>query len=112
MPAMPIGSYQFDNLVSNHVPFALFTRKVALEKIYSGEDLKFILRQVIELPAITQEEIFSLIQARGFKKDHPIVVMCESGAEAPAIAHTLEEMGYINTFFVLDGFQALLPENR
>jgi rhodanese-related sulfurtransferase len=112
MPAMPIGFYQFDNLVHNHIPFALFTRSVPFEKIYSGEELKYILRQVIEISAVTQNEILSVIEARGFKKDHPIVVMCENGKQAPAIAHALEEMGYMNTFFVLDGFNSLLPENR
>lgn len=112
MPAMPIGYYQFDNLVHNHIPFALFTKPAAFEKIYFGEDLKYILRQVIELSSVTQDEILSIIKARDFKKDHPIVVMCESGKQAPAIAHALEEMGYINTFFVLDGFDSLLPENR
>jgi rhodanese-related sulfurtransferase len=112
MSAMPIGFYQFDNLVQGHIPFALFTLEFPFEKIYAGEDLKHLLRQVIALSHVSQEEILSIIENRGYKKDQPIVVLDEKGIASKEIAFALEEMGYMNTFFVLDGFKSLLPENR
>jgi|SRR6185312_12250324 len=112
MSALPIGFYQFDNLVHNHIPFALFTLEFPFEKIYSSEDLKHLQRQLILLAVVSQNEILSIIENRGFKKDHPIVVLCEKGITSKEIAQALEEMGYMNTFFVLDGFKSLLPENR
>lgn len=112
MSALPIGFFQFDNLVQGHIPFALFTLEFPFEKVFKGEEFKHLQRQLIVLSVIDQNEILSVIEQRGFKKDHPIVVLDEKGSRASAVAEALEEMGYMNTFFVLDGFQSLLPENR
>lgn len=110
MSAMPIGYYQFDNLVQGHIPFALFTLEFPFEKIFKSEELKHLQRQVILISNIDQNEILSVIEQRAFKKDHPIVVLDENGKKAEAVAEALENMGYMNIFFVLDGFQSLLAE--
>lgn len=106
MSAFPIGFYQIDNLVQGHIPFALFTLEFPFEKIFKGEDLKHLQRQVILISNVDQNEILSVIEQRGFKKDHPIVVLDEDGKKAAAVAEALENMGYINASFVLDGFQS------
>lgn len=106
---MPIGFYQFDNLIQQRVPFFLFSA-VDLSKLnYIGVE-KMHLGQVTTAVDTTMglNEIIMLIQEKGLPLDAPLVFVCEDGEWSKRIADELQNLKYINSFYALGGLNELL----
>lgn len=99
---MPIGFFQFENLVRNRVPFVLFAWNCEFNGWYSGLEQAH-LKQVLRSGETLDTSLMDL------KKDlsQPIVFVCERGDLSKRSAEELERQGFKNIFYVLGGYQEM-----
>ncbi len=105
--ALPIGFFQFDNLVRTHVPFLLFTTTLELGLQYGPRESTHIQNHANVLSHLTFEDVQKILAAKNTSKDSPIVVLCGDGQVSEQIAHQLTAAGYLNVYYILEGVAGL-----
>lgn len=108
--ALPIGSFQFDNLVRGRVPFFLIRSGVDIESAYGVMEKMHIRNFSLELDKLEMTAAEAALAERKARKEDPIVVLDEKGDESKKLAQSLTDAGYINVYFVLGGWQETLAE--
>lgn len=106
MSSIPIGNFQIENLVKNRVPFFLFSAPANWSELFQGEDLKQIQKSLVDLPNFESQSILDVARSKKLAVDAPIVLVSEK-VSAVSEAKALETAGFINVYYVLDGFQGL-----
>lgn len=104
---MPIGYFQFVNLIQSRVSFVLFSQNYDFAGWFLSVEqrhLEGILRPVENLDL----ETLNPFLPPGLEE--PIVLVCTDGSTAPRAAKELEAKGYLNVYYVLGGWRALLEE--
>jgi len=108
---VPLGLFQFENLLKQRVAFYIF----------SMMDLSVLAQNSLEknhLLAITnlipQTMNFAglkvLIEQEKLDQNAPILLVCPDGKISREWALTLDEEGFLNVFWALDGYQGLMSE--
>jgi rhodanese-related sulfurtransferase len=114
-PALPLGFFQFDNLIRNRVPFFLLHSPLDVESLYGKMDFmeKQHLRNFsIEFSEFSLPTLEPLLKERHAQKDSPLVVLDQDGQSALRFATELAQAGYLNVYYVLGGFKELLAEKE
>lgn len=111
MKSLPIGFFQFDNLVRNRVPFYFVSTGVSFEEVYSGPELEHLKRYLAESP-FEASSILNDLEKKILPKHHAVLVLCENGIESKKMADQLGEAGFSNCFYVLDGWAGIKAEAK
>jgi DHA1 family tetracycline resistance protein-like MFS transporter len=93
---MKIGSYQFNNLITNPVNFLLLDLRAENKNPTLAKSQKTNL-----------EEIKKVVSERLPEKDSAIVIICENGKKSEQAAMILSSEGYINVVILDGGTQSL-----
>lgn len=104
---LPIGFFQFDNLVRNRVPFLLLKTNVDVESQFGVMEKMHLRHFSIPLEKMDLIHAQAAMAERHAEKDSPVVVLCEDGVVSMELAKKLCEQGYVNVYYVLDGVNGL-----
>lgn len=102
---MPIGLFQFENLIFTHVPFILFAWNFDFAGWFKGLE-QMHLQQVLR----RGDQLLMLLPELQRDLNQPIVLVCENGLESKAQAEKLEAMGFKNVFYVIGGWKKMSEE--
>jgi len=112
--ALPLGFFQFDNLVRNRVPFYLLRSNIDVESLYGKMDFmekQHLRNYSVELSEFSASLVEPLLKERHAQKDSPLVVLDADGSSgATKLASALTAAGYVNVYFVVGGFAGLIAE--
>lgn len=110
--ALPIGFFQFDNLVKGRVPFLLLRPEMDVESVYGVMEKMHLRNFSVILPKLEKPEAeLALVERRAGKSD-PIIVLDQEGKDSEKLAHSLSQDGYLNVYYVLGGWREILIEMR
>ncbi len=110
--ALPLGFFQFDNLLRNRVPFALLRSPVDLESAFGPMEKIHLRTYSINLDSLQLSNAQAALKERGTRKEDPIVVLCETGEASQKLADELAAQDFMNVYFVLDGWKGIQEEMR
>jgi rhodanese-related sulfurtransferase len=110
--ALPIGYFQFDNLIKNRVPFYLVRTDVGVEAAYGVIERLHVQNYSLVLQALNFADAQVALNERQARKEDPVVVLCDDGKESQKVANELTAQGYLNVYFVLGGWQMLQAEMK
>lgn len=105
---MIIGSFQFENLIRNRVPFHLIALQEApsnLGQVMDRVQIKKLLRCVSDC-----ETLQSLAKDAQWSTQDPFVFVCKTGQESRILKQEWEALGYINSCVVDGGWNLLEQE--
>jgi len=108
--ALPVGHFQFDNLVKGRVPFYLLRPNLDIEAPYGILEKMHLRNFSVVLEKLEMPQAQAALDERRARKEDPIVVLDEDGRQSEKLAHDLVAAGYINVYFVLGGWQEILAE--
>lgn len=109
---LPIGFFQFDNLVRNRVPFYLLRSQIDVESAF-GVMEKLHLRQFsIFLEPFSLVSAEAALKERQARLEDPVVVLCDQGDESLRLAQALADQGHLNVYYISGGWQAFLSEMK
>ena len=108
--ALPVGYFQFDNLVKGRVPFLLLRPSIDVEAPYGIMEKMHLRNFSVVIEKLEMPEAQTALDERKARKEDPIVVLDENGKQSEKLAHELTVAGYINVYFVLGGWQEILHE--
>jgi len=91
-----IGTYQFNNLVSNPISFLLIDLRPKNEKPFLQKSTSLDVDSAIDF-----------VQEKQLPKDSAIVVICETGQHSEKLGQKLGEQGFINVVVLEGGTQSL-----
>lgn len=104
---MPIGYFQFENLIRTRVPFVLISWGFDFKEWFRGLEkmhVEQVLRRVDQLPMLLPELQQNLEQ--------PIVFVCHDGKQSKAQMEKFESLGFKNVFYVIGGWEAMDAERE
>ncbi|MEI7974180.1 MAG: hypothetical protein WCH11_07420 [Bdellovibrio sp.] len=105
---MIIGTFQFENLIRNRVPFHLIALQEPpshLGQVMDRIQIKKLLRRVSN-----SETLRSLAQEAQWRLQDPFVFVCQTGQESLRLKQDWEILGYINSCVVEGGWNLLEKE--
>lgn len=106
--AIKIGSFQFDNLVRNRVPFHLVGVHCPFEKYYKSIDFMHIQNYQIELDFDpTLDQVLDLFEKKKITQETPLVFVCQDGKKSKRWSEVFGDLGYSNAYYLEDGYQSL-----
>lgn len=108
-----IGFFQFDNLITNRVPFGLINLVPEAEQKfsewYSGVFWGHLQNYLINS---TTENFLADIESKKLAPHTAFVILDADGKSANQIAQSLEEKGHMNVFIVRGGLHGLEQERQ
>lgn len=110
MKSLPIGFFQFDNLIRNRVPFYFVSTGIFFEEVYSGPELEHLKRYLAPV-SLQAQGILADLEQKNMPKHHAILVLCMDGKTSEVVADQLGEAGYNNCFYVLGGWAGIKAES-
>ena len=107
---MPIGSFQFDNLIRNRVGFFLLSFGPEMDELRYSTVEKLHLQKVFRLwdPELKTSDTLALIESQDWGKEVPLILLCRDGQYSKKVVEGLEARGYLNSYYVLDGLVGFL----
>lgn len=97
-----IDGLQLENLIAKKVHFHCFK----LEAFDSGNLTSVILKEAFKNTEVVGEnQLFDLLKS--FRKEEPVVLVCQRGEVSQKLSQILRSKGYHNTYYVKSGAQAL-----
>lgn len=109
---LPIGYFQFDNLIKNRIPFLLVRTDLAIEAAYGVMEKMHLRNFSLVVQSLNHENAKAAIAERQARKEDPIVVLCEDGKKSLQVAQALCSEGHLNVYYVLGGWQMLEAEMK
>lgn len=105
-----IGYFQFDNLMQSRVPLIL----VLLDEVPLKSWYNSIVKMHIDNISVvaTAPEAVAAVQDKKLPNHFAVVVLDLDESKSPAIVQELEQLGYINAYYVQGGWQALVAERQ
>lgn len=105
-----IGYFQFDNLLQTRTPFLL----VLLEQVDVSTWYNSLVKMHLQNITIqcNAETAVAAVQERNLPPHFAVVVLDNEATLAPQVVNALEKAGFLNAFFIKDGFQGLLKERQ
>lgn len=110
--AIPVGFFQFDNLLKNRVPFFLVRSDLDIESAYGVLEKMHLRNYSLVVQALNFENAKAALAERQARKEDPVLVLCEDGKQSQKVAQALAADGHVNVYFVLGGWQLLRAEMR
>jgi rhodanese-related sulfurtransferase len=110
--ALPIGYFQFDNLIRNRVPFYLVRPELEIEQAYGVIERLHLRNYSLVVQTMNLGSAQSALNERQARKEDPVVVMCADGKESQNVANALAQDGHMNVYFVVGGWQMLQAEMK
>lgn len=108
---MPLGFFQFDNLLKSRVQFFVFSIEDLLQLGYIRMEKMHLERIAQIIPAqIDVSGLKALFEAQGLDKNAPILLVDRAGEASQKWAEALESDGYINLFWMVGGYKDLKAE--
>jgi rhodanese-related sulfurtransferase len=109
---LPIGHFQFDNLVRNRVPFMLLkSLAVDVESMFGPVEKSHLRNFSLPLQTFDLHSAQASLAERQAQKDSPLVILCKDGKSSLELAKLLCEQGFLNVYYVLDGMNGLSDQN-
>ena len=105
--AIGIGFFQFDNLIKNRIPCAIFNEGIDFSQLYGNQEIQHINRYSMDINSIE-----SSLESLKYRKIDPVLFICPNGSSSEIKAQTLAKKGYINCYFLIGGFAAALESSR
>ena len=130
-----IGSFQFENLVKNRVPFTLVHFNQDFSQVFNAFYAGYAKSQAFDVSMVEHVQPSSLLaqvsqklqrvlfpenvsaagfqqveqklRERGVMKESALVFLCENGKKSRSLARFFWRQGYGNAFWVQDGMQAV-----
>lgn len=110
--ALPIGYFQFDNLVRGRVPFFLLRPEMDVESVYGVMEKMHLRNFSLVLQALELSQAEAALIERKARKEDPVVVLDQTGDAAKTLAQSLVEAGHLNVYFVRGGWREILEEMK
>ncbi len=110
--ALPLGFFQFDNLVKGRVPFFLLRPDMDVESVYGVMEKMHLRNFSLILEKLELPHAQTALDERKARKEDPVVVLDQTGEQAKKLAQSLADAGYLNIYFVLGGWQEILTEMK
>ena len=108
---MPLSFFQLDNLLKQRVAFFMFSWVDLSVLNYAAMEKRHLEQIMIPMPAGSgMSDLQKQFTEKAIQKNAPIILIDEDGIETRELALTLEEQGYINVFWILDGLKGLTKE--
>lgn len=107
---LPLGFFQFDNLVRNKIPFLLLTLQIDLQPYFGVLERLHLKNYSILMEEFTWKQVEQVLQEKQVSKHQPIVVFCEDGKKSEILAQNLSKQDYLNVYFFSGGFSAFKKE--
>lgn len=106
-----IGYFQLSNLVRNKVPFSLLALDFDPAFEEASVQVKADLQKLVNLASrTTVGALKGHLQEKGVRPEHPIVLVCQQGADSAEASEQLIAAGFLNVFYVRGGWAALLKD--
>lgn len=102
-----IGTFQFENLIRNRIPFVIVTLNVDIHGLFPPFLQSQADRQTLNA---SPEDVFAKLAERDLPKDQALVIVCETGVQSEIISGQLESEGYLNVYFLAGGTKLLREE--
>lgn len=102
---MPIGFFQFENLIRTRVPFLMFTWGLDFKDWFTGLE-KMHVEQVLR----RADQIALLLPELQKNLEQPLLFVCTNGEQSKAQMEKFESLGFKNVFYVHGGWQAMDAE--
>lgn len=109
---LPIGYFQFDNLIRNRIPFLLLRTDIDVESAFGVMEKLHLRNYSLILNPLDYVEAEAALKERQARKEDPIVVLCDNGRESLRLAQKLTEQGHLNVYYILGGWQSFLEEMK
>lgn len=111
--ALPIGEYQLNNLITGRLTFIILTLDIDFAEVYGGVELQHARNYGVglDIAGNLQEQAVAALNERHFPKNGPVIVVCKDGKKSKELADYLDGLGYINSFYLLDGFEEFKKSN-
>lgn len=106
MSAIPLGAFQFTNLLAMRVPFILCHDNVDFSEKYTGQELAHIKRYSQNF--VQASQLVEIMKAQGYPLFSPVIWVCKDGTASEKLSHEGESAGLTNCHFIPGGFTALL----
>ncbi len=105
-----IGYFQFDNLIQSRIPLVL----VLLDEIDLKPWYNSVVRMHLENITVScaAEKVLECIHEKKLPPHFAIVVLDNDGTRSATAAKSLEQAGFINAYYVKNGFSGLLSERQ
>lgn len=105
-----IGYFQFDNLLQSRIPMILvLLDDVAIKPWYNS--LVGMHIDNISLRT-TSEKAVGEVQAKKMPLHYAVVVLDNDESKSPAVVRELDELGFLNVYYVKGGFQGISQERQ
>ncbi len=106
MSAVPLGYFQFSNLLSMRIPFILCHDQIDFSEKFSGEELEHIKRYSQNFMEAFQ--LVEMMKSQGYPLYSPVIWVCKDGVESQRLSDEGESVGLSNCHFIEGGFKALV----
>ncbi len=100
-----IGFFQFDNLIRGRIPFIILSLGVDLKDFYKIPLYQNHLEKVVIYTSADQAQ--QELVKKEVAPHEAILVLCPTGDLSAQAVDDLENAGFMNVFYVKNGFQAL-----
>lgn len=100
-----IGSFQFENLVLNRIPFVFINLTASLPLMFKQPYYQRHLES-LELRT-TEDEVLQKLKERNHPSHEAILVCCDNGQQSVKLVDSLEASGFLNVFFIKEGLNSL-----
>ncbi len=109
MQALPIGYFQFDNLVRNRIPFLFVSEELPFAEVYEKAEVEHLARYQFQ-GSQEAKTILSFLEINKYPPHYAILCLCSDGTKSKLLAQELTELGAQNCYFVLDGWAGIKAE--
>ena len=103
-----IGFFQFDNLLQSRTPFLL----LLLDEIDLKPNYNSLVHMHLDIISsyCSSEKALGVVQEKNLPNHYAIIVLDLNGKKSPLVAKSLESAGFINVYYVKNGFTAFSKE--
>lgn len=105
-----IGYFQFENLLQGRIPLVL----VLLDDIDLKPWYNSMVQMYLENVTIkcSVENALESVRAKKLPPHFAVIILDNDGKRSQKVAQDIEAAGFINTYYVKDGFQGLQAERQ
>lgn len=102
-----IGSFQFENLIRNRIPFVLLNMAEPLDGLFPSFHQSHLNGLTV---ATSPDGALACVRERKLPAEQAIVLLCGDGQDSGRVRPRLLEAGYTNVFVVSGGLGRLRTE--
>lgn len=105
--SLPIGFFQFDNLVRNRVPFWMIKTPVDVQSYFGPAEKDHLQNYCLEKENWTLAEVVAALSEKQVRKDSPLLFICHDGILSKKLADEISATGFMNVYYLMDGVKSL-----